>query len=126
MRSIPAFDLRLAEPRNTSAGGLPIGVVSGTSGLVRRFDPEHPMRLAYVVGTFSAHPSVMGAMNEFLAWVIAIGAVERYREMNARCTQWVRRVLAWVYAHSDGTVLPSRAERGRSSLAVRLSWWARA
>ena len=27
------------------------------------------MRMAYVVGTFSAHPLVMGAMNEFLRWV---------------------------------------------------------
>ena len=50
----------------TVAGGLPIGVVCGKSGLMRRFDPDRPMRLAYVVGTFSAHPSVMGAMNEFL------------------------------------------------------------
>ena len=42
---------------------------AGTRALMRRFDPERPMRIAYVVGTFSAHPVVMGAMNEFLRWV---------------------------------------------------------
>jgi glutamate-1-semialdehyde 2,1-aminomutase len=53
----------------TVAGGMPIGVVCATKALMRRFDPERPMRIAYVVGTFSAHPAVMGAMNEFLRWV---------------------------------------------------------
>jgi glutamate-1-semialdehyde 2,1-aminomutase len=53
----------------TVAGGMPIGVVCGHAALMRRFDPERPMRVAYVVGTFSAHPVVMGAMNEFLRWV---------------------------------------------------------
>ena len=40
----------------TVAGGMPIGVVCGKPTLMRRFDPERPMRIAYVVGTFSAHP----------------------------------------------------------------------
>ena len=48
----------------TVAGGMPIGLVCGKRDLMRRFDPEHPMRIAYVIGTFSAHPVVMGAMNE--------------------------------------------------------------
>ena len=52
----------------TVAGGMPIGVVCGKKALMRRFDAERPMRIAYVVGTFSAHPVVMGAMNEFLRW----------------------------------------------------------
>ena len=54
----------------TVAGGMPIGVVCGKKALMRRFDPERPMRVAYVIGTFSAHPAVMGAMNEFLRWVM--------------------------------------------------------
>ena len=53
----------------TVAGGLPIGVVCGRQDLMQRFDHARPMRLAYVVGTFSAHPAVMGAMYEFLSWV---------------------------------------------------------
>jgi glutamate-1-semialdehyde 2,1-aminomutase len=49
----------------TVAGGMPIGVVCGKKALMRRFDTTHPMRIAYVIGTFSAHPVVMGTMNEF-------------------------------------------------------------
>jgi len=74
----------------TVAGGMPIGVVCGTTTLMRRFDPEHPMRVAYVVGTFSAHPAVMGAMNEFLQWVTDPGTPALYDEMNDRCAQWAQ------------------------------------
>ncbi len=74
----------------TVAGGMPIGVVCGKSALMRRFDPERPMRIAYVVGTFSAHPVVMGAMNEFLNWVTTPAAAEQYAAMNERCADWVR------------------------------------
>ena len=35
----------------TVAGGMPIGVVCGKHKLMRRFDPAHPMRIAYVIGT---------------------------------------------------------------------------
>jgi glutamate-1-semialdehyde 2,1-aminomutase len=72
----------------TVAGGMPIGVVCSTKTLMRRFDPEHPMRVAYVVGTFSAHPAVMGAMNEFLQWVTDPATPALYDEMNDRCAQW--------------------------------------
>jgi glutamate-1-semialdehyde 2,1-aminomutase len=72
----------------TVAGGMPIGVVCGKAALMRRFDPDHPMRMSYVVGTFSAHPAVMGAMNEFLRWVQRPEAATAYEEMNDRCAQW--------------------------------------
>ncbi len=74
----------------TVAGGMPIGVVCGKKDLMRRFDPEHPMRIAYVIGTFSAHPLVMGAMNEFLRWVTQPAAARQYDEAKDRCAQWVR------------------------------------
>ncbi|HEY7649557.1 MAG TPA: aminotransferase class III-fold pyridoxal phosphate-dependent enzyme [Methylomirabilota bacterium] len=74
----------------TVAGGFPIGVVCGRKGLMRRFDPERPLRIAYVIGTFSAHPVVMGAMNEFLRWVTEASTAQQYGEMNERCAQWVR------------------------------------
>jgi glutamate-1-semialdehyde 2,1-aminomutase len=74
----------------TVAGGLPIGVVCGKKTLMRRFDPAHPMRIAYVVGTFSGHPAVMGAMNEFLRWVIEPAAAKLYDDSNQRCAEWVR------------------------------------
>jgi glutamate-1-semialdehyde 2,1-aminomutase len=74
----------------TVAGGMPIGVVCGTKALMRRFDPERPMRIAYVIGTFSGHPVVMGAMNEFLRWVMEPSTPGEYAEMNDRCARWVR------------------------------------
>lgn len=74
----------------TVAGGMPIGAVCGTRALMRRFDPDHPMRIAYVVGTFSAHPAVMGAMNEFLRWVVQPETAALYEQANAQCSMWVQ------------------------------------
>jgi glutamate-1-semialdehyde 2,1-aminomutase len=74
----------------TVAGGMPIGVVCGTKALMRRFDPERPMRIAYVIGTFSGHPVVMGAMSEFLRWVMEPSTPTEYAEMNERCARWVQ------------------------------------
>jgi glutamate-1-semialdehyde 2,1-aminomutase len=72
------------------AGGMPIGVVCGREQLMRRFDTEHPMRIAYVIGTFSAHPVVMGAMNEFLNWLVQPATAGLYVEAKQRCDQWIR------------------------------------
>jgi glutamate-1-semialdehyde 2,1-aminomutase len=72
----------------TVAGGMPIGVVCGKKALMQRFDAEHPMRIAYVIGTFSAHPVVMGAMNEFLRWVAQPETAQLYDEAKQRCDQW--------------------------------------
>jgi glutamate-1-semialdehyde 2,1-aminomutase len=74
----------------TVAGGMPIGVVCGKKELMRRFDAEHPMRIAYVIGTFSAHPLVMGAMNEFLKWLVQPATSKLYADAKLRCEQWVR------------------------------------
>jgi glutamate-1-semialdehyde 2,1-aminomutase len=74
----------------TVAGGMPIGAVCGKKALMRRFDPARPMRIAYVVGTFSGHPAVMGAMNEFLRWVIQPETARLYEESNERCAAWVQ------------------------------------
>src|SRR5262245_22214251 len=73
----------------TVAGGMPIGVVCGKSELMRRFDAEHPMRIAYVVGTFAAHPLVMGAMNEFLRWLETPKAALLYEAADVNATHWV-------------------------------------
>jgi glutamate-1-semialdehyde 2,1-aminomutase len=74
----------------TVAGGMPIGVVCGKKELMRRFDSEHPMRIAYVIGTFSAHPLVMGTMNEFLKWLVQPATSKLYADAKLRCEQWVR------------------------------------
>lgn len=72
----------------TVAGGMPIGVVCGTHRLMQRVDADRPMRMAYVVGTFSAHPVVMGAMNEFLGWVETDEASAAFDLLNAACGTW--------------------------------------
>jgi glutamate-1-semialdehyde 2,1-aminomutase len=74
----------------TVAGGMPIGVVCGKKALMRRFDPDRPMRVAYVIGTFSAHPMVMGAMNEFLRWVMQPATAMLYDDANHQCAAWVQ------------------------------------
>ncbi|MEQ8493586.1 MAG: aminotransferase class III-fold pyridoxal phosphate-dependent enzyme, partial [Gammaproteobacteria bacterium] len=73
----------------TLGGGMPVGVVCGRRDLMRRFDPARPMRLAYVVGTFSAHPLTMGAMNEFLRWVTGAEAEAAYAATDIRCARFV-------------------------------------
>jgi glutamate-1-semialdehyde 2,1-aminomutase len=78
----------------TVAGGMPIGVVCGKRELMQRFDPAHPMRIAYVIGTFSAHPAVMGAMREFLSWLCDSDTPQRYRSANERCSAWIRSLNA--------------------------------
>jgi glutamate-1-semialdehyde 2,1-aminomutase len=72
----------------TVAGGMPIGVVCGRHELMRRYDPEHPMRMAYVVGTFAAHPLTMGAMAEFLKWISTPAAVAELQTLNVRTARW--------------------------------------
>jgi glutamate-1-semialdehyde 2,1-aminomutase len=72
----------------TVAGGMPIGVVCGRHELMRRFDPERPMRIAYVIGTFSAHPVVMGSMNEFLHWASSPETADLYALANRRTSDW--------------------------------------
>jgi len=84
----------------TVGGGMPIGVVCGKKDLMRRFDPDHPMRLAYVIGTFSAHPLVMGAMNEFLRWVSRPQTWQLYEEANQHCTEWAHAVNRAFSEHS--------------------------
>ena len=82
----------------TVAGGMPIGVVCGRHELMRRFDPERPMRLAYVIGTFSAHPVVMGAMNEFLHWASRPETAELYALANRRTEDWAREATCTLQA----------------------------
>jgi glutamate-1-semialdehyde 2,1-aminomutase len=84
----------------TVAGGMPIGLVCGKKELMRRFDPAHPMRIAYVIGTFSAHPVVMGAMNEFLKWLVQPAAAQLYKEAQDRCDEWVRSTNKKMVAES--------------------------
>lgn len=73
----------------TLGGGMPVGVVCGKKELMRRFDPEHPLRVSYVIGTFAAHPLTMGAMNEFLRWVTSPAAREVYGRVGSAFDAWI-------------------------------------
>lgn len=50
----------------TLGGGLPVGVVCGRAGLMRRYRDDRPADICFARGTFNSHPHVMGAMAEFL------------------------------------------------------------
>ncbi len=50
----------------TLGGGLPVGVVCGRAGLMKRYRDDRPADICFARGTFNAHPYVMGAMNAFL------------------------------------------------------------
>jgi glutamate-1-semialdehyde 2,1-aminomutase len=73
----------------TLGGGLPIGVVCGPSHLMARTDPKSPLRVAYVVGTFAAHPVVMSTMRQFLDFIEAPATPQLYDDVHARVGAWV-------------------------------------
>ena len=76
----------------TLGGGMPCGVVCGKRELMRRFDPERPLRVSYVIGTFAAHPLTMGAMNEFLRWVTTPEAEQVYEKVGKQFEHWIKDV----------------------------------
>ena len=47
-------------------GGLPVGVLCGRSGVMKRYRADRPVDVCFARGTFNSHPYVMGAMAEFL------------------------------------------------------------
>src|SRR5262245_3184494 len=50
----------------TLGGGLPVGVLCGRKDLMKRFREDRPADICFARGTFSSHPYVMTAMEEFL------------------------------------------------------------
>ncbi len=50
----------------TLGGGLPVGAVCGRRRYMKRYREDRPADICFARGTFNSHPSVMGAMNEFL------------------------------------------------------------
>lgn len=53
----------------TLGGGFPVGVVTGTHQLMKRFKDNKPVDVSFARGTFNSHPYVIAAMNEFLTRV---------------------------------------------------------
>lgn len=57
---------------------LQVGVVCGKRKLMARFDPDHPLRVSYVIGTFAAAPAILGPMAAFLEFVTSPVAQVRH------------------------------------------------
>lgn len=73
----------------TLGGGMPVGVVCGKKALMHRFDSTHPLRVNYVIGTFSAAPITLGAMAEFLAWQAKDSTVALYKSAQERTDKFI-------------------------------------
>jgi len=74
----------------TLGGGLPVGVVCGKRHLMHRFDSTHPLRVNYIIGTFSAAPLTLGAMAEFLEWHAKPATVQLYKTAERSVQEFVR------------------------------------
>ncbi len=75
----------------TLGGGLPVGVVCGKRGLMKRFREDRPADLNFARGTFNAHPHVMGAMQVFLERLASPACQALYDGLDAT---WDRRAAA--------------------------------
>lgn len=76
----------------TLGGGLPVGVICGKAGLMRRFRPERPADICFARGTFNAHPYVMGAMKVFLERLEQPQVMALYKGMDERWNQRAARL----------------------------------
>jgi glutamate-1-semialdehyde 2,1-aminomutase len=56
----------------TVGGGLPVGVLCGKTGLMKRYREDRPLDVCFARGTFNSHPYVMGSMNEFLRYAVSL------------------------------------------------------
>ncbi|MEI7783711.1 MAG: aminotransferase class III-fold pyridoxal phosphate-dependent enzyme, partial [Betaproteobacteria bacterium] len=76
----------------TLGGGLPVGVVCGSSAWMKRFREERPADICFARGTFNAHPYVMGAMNAFLRRLKTPEVQALYDGLDARWNQRAQRL----------------------------------
>lgn len=75
-------------------GGIPNGIVCGPRWLMNRNDETKPLRVAYVIGTFAAHPLLLGAMNQFLKFVVSPDAAEEYNSLRERVNTFIQETNA--------------------------------
>ncbi|MGD0105017.1 MAG: aminotransferase class III-fold pyridoxal phosphate-dependent enzyme [Rhodopila sp.] len=66
----------------TLGGGLPVGVLCGRSGLMKRYRADRPVDVCFARGTFNSHPYVMGAMQEFLHRLDSPAIQELYQDLD--------------------------------------------
>ncbi len=81
----------------TLGGGLPVGVVCGRAGLMKRFRDDRPADICFARGTFNSHPYVMAAMQVFLERFETPELESLYANLDAlwdgRAAQLNRRLL---------------------------------
>jgi glutamate-1-semialdehyde 2,1-aminomutase len=68
----------------TLGGGLPIGVVTGRTALMKRWRDDRPVDICFARGTFNAHPYVMAATDAFLRRLDTPKVAALYDGMTAR------------------------------------------
>merc|ERR1711907_753934 len=73
----------------TLGGGMPVGVVCGKKELMSRFDPNCPLRVSYVIGTFAAAPMALGPMAAFLKWSTSAEARTQYAAGIKKTSEWI-------------------------------------
>jgi glutamate-1-semialdehyde 2,1-aminomutase len=66
----------------TLGGGLPVGVLCGRAGLMKRYREDKPADVCFARGTFNSHPYVMGAMAEFLDRLESPEIMALYRDLD--------------------------------------------
>jgi len=62
-------------------------VVCGRAELMKRYHEDHPADICFARGTFNAHPSVMGAMYEFLSRLESPEVRALYQDLDTRWNQ---------------------------------------
>jgi len=72
----------------TFGGGSAIGLLAGPRRLMNRIDPDKPLRVAYVVGTFSAAPYTLACQNRFLHYLHSEEAKMDYDRLRREVAQW--------------------------------------
>jgi glutamate-1-semialdehyde 2,1-aminomutase len=99
----------------TVGGGLPIGVLCGRRGLMKRFRDDRPADICFARGTFNSHPYVMGAMNEFLRRIDTPEMRSAYNEGDA---VWNARAAS-LNAQLERRALPVRVANLCSVWTIR-------
>lgn len=70
-------------------GGHAVGAVLGSHRLMERRDPQRPMRVSFVVGTFKGSPMVMGSMNAVLKFVTSPEGAAAFNSLKENVARWV-------------------------------------
>jgi len=74
----------------TLGGGLPVGVLCGKSGWMKRYSDAVPADICFARGTFNAHPYVMGAMHVFLKQLDSVEIRSLYVDLDETWNQRAR------------------------------------